>query len=133
MSRVNEYTAAMRCHAARLPVPSQHVRSRIRGLSIRAKVWFEIDGEFVIGEHGLDLLDAIAREGSLAGAARALGWSYRHAWGYVRRAESRLSEPLLIQRAGRGRSKGANLSPLALNVLKLGDRWRSRLARSMKS
>lgn len=133
MSLANEYTAAMRADAAMLPVPSQHVRSRIGRLSIRTKVWFEIDGEFVIGEHGLNLLEAIAREGSLAGAARAMGWSYRHAWGYIRRAESRLSEPLLIQRAGRGRSKGANLSPLALQVLKLGDGWRSRLAKSTQS
>jgi molybdate transport system regulatory protein len=84
---------------------------------VRTKVWLEIDGQFAIGEHGLELLAAVEQTGSLAAAARTQGWSYRHAWGYVRRAESVLGGALLISRSGKGACRGAILSPLARAVL----------------
>jgi molybdenum-dependent DNA-binding transcriptional regulator ModE len=83
-------------------VLGQRVRSCIDRLAVRTKIWLEIDGRFVIGEHGLELLRGINREGLLAGAARLLGWSYRHAWGYVRHAEAVLGGPLLVKHAGKG-------------------------------
>ena len=49
---------------------------------------FEVDGQFVIGEGGFDLLNAVSTTGSLTGAAQTVGWSYRHAWGYLRRADA---------------------------------------------
>ena len=96
---------------------NQHVRSCIDRVRVRTKLWLEIDGKFAIGEHGLDLLVAIERTGSLAAAARRLGWSYRHAWGYIRHAESVLGGRLLISRSGKGAGRGATLSPLAHAVL----------------
>jgi hypothetical protein len=63
-------------------------------------VWLELEGRFVMGDGGLKLLEAIERLGSLAAAVQAMGWSYRHAWGYLRRAEAVLGVPLLTPRAG---------------------------------
>ena len=53
----------------------------------KTKVWIEQDGHFVMGDGGLYLLRAIRQRGSLTLAARDVGWSYRHAWEYIRRAE----------------------------------------------
>lgn len=79
-------------------------------LRLRTKVWLEYGGEFVIGEGGLDLLAGIARSGSLTRAACDLGWSYRHAWGYVRRAERALRMPLTRSVPGKGRNRGMALT-----------------------
>lgn len=44
----------------------------------------------------VDLLQAVQRCGSISGAARALGQSYRHVWGELKRWEQQLQRPLII-------------------------------------
>jgi molybdate transport system regulatory protein len=77
---------------------------------LRTKVWFEVNGEFAIGQGGLDLLAAIVSTGSITRAARDIGWSYRHAWGYIRNAEKVLTMALIEARPGKGRSRGTILT-----------------------
>ena len=43
----------------------------------------------------LDLLQAVRTQGSISSAARALGLSYRHVWGELKRWEQELGQPLL--------------------------------------
>jgi molybdate transport system regulatory protein len=88
----------------------QTVAPDILTVRVRTKVWLEIGGRFVIGDGGLSLLEGVARLGSLAAAVREIGWSYRHAWGYVRHAETVLGTPLLAPRPGKGRERGAVLT-----------------------
>jgi molybdate transport system regulatory protein len=88
----------------------QTARSSIGITHVRTKVWLELDGRFVMGDGGLRLLEAIERLGSLAAAVRAMGWSYRHAWGYLRQAETVLGARILTARAGRGAARGATLT-----------------------
>jgi molybdate transport repressor ModE-like protein len=90
------------------------------GVQVRTEFWLEIDARFAVGQHGLELLQAIKRQRSLAAAARALGWSYRRAWEYLRRAERALGAPLVTVRAGKGRLRGMELSPLGRDVMRLG-------------
>jgi molybdate transport system regulatory protein len=78
---------------------------------VRTKVWLESDGWFVIGDGGLELLLGIAERGSLAAAARRVGWSYRHAWGYLHRAEHALGAALTAPRPGKGAARGMILTP----------------------
>lgn len=78
--------------------------------SVKTKVWLDRDGRFVVGDGGLRLLLAIIEHGSLLGAAREIGWSYRHAWGYLRRAEAALGRPLTEARPGKGASRGTALT-----------------------
>ena len=77
---------------------------------LKTKVWFEIEGRFVIGDGGLRLLQGIRTHGSLLGAAREMGWSYRHAWGYLKRAEQAFGTALTVARAGKGASRGMTLT-----------------------
>jgi molybdate transport repressor ModE-like protein len=112
----------MPSNAAAGLLADQHVRSCIDRVTVKSKIWLEIDGQFAIGECGFELLRAIDVSGSLAGGAKALGWSYRHAWGYMHRAEIALGGKLLIQRGGKGARRGAVLSTLALELLDLNRR-----------
>ena len=77
---------------------------------MKTKLWLELSGDFVIGDGGLHLLEGIERRGSLAEAVREIGWSYRHAWGYLRRAEARLGTALVVARPGRGSARGMALT-----------------------
>lgn len=48
----------------------------------------------------MDLLHAVQEQGSISGAARALGLSYRHVWGELRRREAELGQPLILWEKG---------------------------------
>src|SRR5262249_23683670 len=90
----------------------QHVRP-----NIRTKVWLDVNGRFLIGEGGAALLTAVAARGSLAEGARDIGWSYLHAWGYLRRAESVLGARLTTTRQGKGAARGTALTSTGLGVI----------------
>ena len=77
---------------------------------VKTKVWLERGGRFVVGDGGLRLLLGILEHGSLLAAARQIRWSYRHAWGYLRRAEAALGMPLTEPRPGKGASRGTVLT-----------------------
>lgn len=86
-------------------------------LQIKTKVWLERDDSFVLGDGGLELLHHIQRLRSLTKAAQAVGWSYRHAWGYLRNAERRLTTPLVKTSPGKGASRGTTLTPAGCRIL----------------
>ena len=44
----------------------------------------------------MDLLHAVQGSGSISAAAKALGLSYRHVWGELRRWEQQLGQPLIV-------------------------------------
>lgn len=71
----------------------------------------------------LTLLAAIQETGGIAPAARALGLSYRHAWGQIQRAQQLFGHELLD--AGRGR--GSSLTPLAERLIWADRRIAARL------
>ena len=88
----------------------QSAVDHIGGARVKTKVWLEVNGRFAIGDGGLRLLLEIAGTGSLAAAVREIGWSYRHAWGYLRRAEAVLGVPLVAARPGKGAARGTALT-----------------------
>ena len=77
----------------------------------------------------LALLGAVQDGGSLAQAARGLGWSYRHCWGLVKQAEALFDGPLIV--AGRGR--GSSLTDLAHKLLWADRRIAARLSPLLES
>jgi molybdate transport repressor ModE-like protein len=54
----------------------------------------------LIRNHQIDLLQAVSANGSISGGARALGLSYRHVWGELKRWESELGSELLVWEKG---------------------------------
>ncbi len=62
-----------------------------------------------------DLLDAIIAEGSISGAGRALGMSYRRAWLLVDAMNHAWAEPLVETRSGK--HKGAGVTEFGRTIL----------------
>lgn len=71
-----------------------------------------------------ELLGALAAEGSIQGAARRLGLSYRHLWGRLKDWETTLGQALV----GWQRGQPARLTPYAERLLWAERQARSRLA-----
>lgn len=74
-----------------------------------------VDGEIAFGPGKAALLDAIAAHGSISGAARAMGLSYRRAWLMVDLMNRRFADPLILTVAG-GRG-GATITPAGMAAL----------------
>ncbi len=73
-----------------------------------------------LGNALFELLAAVAEGGSIRQAAQALGVSYRHAWGALRKWEGVLGEPVITWAKG----QRARLTPFAEKLL-----WAERSAR----
>jgi molybdate transport system regulatory protein len=87
----------------------------VGSLKIKAQVLCGED--FAIGPGKADLLEAIAREGSISAAWRALGMSYRRAWMLVDTMNRCWTEPLVDSTPGGGEAKGARLTACGREVL----------------
>jgi len=74
-------------------------------------------GEIAMGPGKADLLDAIGREGSISGGARALGMSYRRAWLLVDTMNRCWHSPLVATTPGASHGGGARVTPLGEDVL----------------
>jgi molybdate transport system regulatory protein len=64
-----------------------------------------------------DLLQAIAHTGSISGAAREMGMSYRRAWMLVEQMNRCFREPLVATATGGMKGGGAQVTGLALDIL----------------
>lgn len=73
--------------------------------------------ELAMGPGKADLLEAIDREGSISGAGRALGMSYRRTWLLVDTMNRCWVRPLVEAVPGGGQGKGARLTPDGRKVL----------------
>jgi len=102
---------------------------RRRLLEVKTKVWFEAGGRFVLGEGGIALLDAIRELGSIQQAARRLGWSYRHTWGYLKSMEEASGVRFVARSRGGRAGGGARLTPEGKEFLRRYGTFRRALAR----
>jgi molybdate transport system regulatory protein len=74
--------------------------------------------QIAIGPGKADLLDAIAAQGSISAAARALGMSYRRAWQLVDVMNHCWSAPLVEAATGGRKGGGARLTDMGAKVLR---------------
>ena len=86
---------------------------------------FETDGQrgAVLHNPLFDLLSAVHEHGSIRHTAKALGASYRHVWGLLKRWETVMGEPLVTWAQG----QPARLTPFADRLLWAEKRARTRL------
>jgi molybdate transport repressor ModE-like protein len=82
------------------------------------------DGSSLIRNPLLDLLHAVQETGSISGAARQKGMSYRHVWGELKRWENELGNELLVWERG----QSARLSEFGTKLL-----WAERQAQARLS
>lgn len=74
-------------------------------------------GEIVLGPGKVDLLEAIARVGSITAAAKGLRMSYRRAWLLVDTMNRNFRAPVVMAGAGGAHGGGAMLTPLGEEVV----------------
>jgi putative molybdopterin biosynthesis protein len=72
----------------------------------------------------IDLLQAVSSQGSISGGARALGLSYRHVWGELKRWEDELGNELLVWEKG----QSARLTEFASKLMWAERQAQARLA-----
>ena len=85
-------------------------------MKIQVKIWLEHNERVIFGQGRRKLLLAMQDTGSLAGAARELGMSYRAAWGRMKASERRLGYDLMEpmekgQRGMRSHAPGPGAAP----------------------
>jgi molybdate transport system regulatory protein len=81
------------------------------------KVQIACGDALAMGPGKADLLEAIIAEGSISGAGRALGMSYRRAWVLVDEMNRCFDPPLVETLKGGGRERGAKVTSTGAAVL----------------
>jgi len=84
---------------------------------LKLKAQLFCDGVNAMGPGKADLLEAIEREGSISGAGRAMGMSYRRTWLLVDAMNRCWHERLVETIAGGGHERGARVTPFGREVL----------------
>jgi molybdate transport system regulatory protein len=84
---------------------------------LKIKIQLYCGEEIAMGPGKADLLDAIAAAGSISGAARRLGMSYRRAWLLVDAMNRCWQEPLISATAGGASRQGAQITAFGGKVL----------------
>jgi molybdate transport system regulatory protein len=87
--------------------------TRYRGLTLRVLG----KGAPAIGPGKAELIERIGATGSISGAARAMGMSYRRAWQLVEALNRDFREPVVITAIGGTRGGGAQVTPFGRRVV----------------
>ncbi|MFW2851170.1 winged helix-turn-helix domain-containing protein [Sphingomonas sp. TX0543] len=87
-------------------------------------------GEPAIGPGKAIVLEAIGRTGSISGAGRSLGMSYRKIWRLVDALNDDWRERVVETQAGRGEQSGARLTDFGADLLA---RYRATERRTMEA
>ncbi len=83
-----------------------------------AKLWLKKGQLSVIGSGRARLLRAVAEHGSISKAAKAMGMSYRHAWGIIKQIRTSLGEEVIVTTRGGSSGGGTNLTEFGERILK---------------
>jgi len=87
-------------------------------LTIKSKIWIEDEqGKVVFGTGRVRILNAVEKHGSILGASKALGMSYRAVWGKIKATEERLGQPILEKHTGGAEGGGSKLTPFARTLV----------------
>ncbi len=93
-------------------VPSDAIPGAASGTlpHLTQRLRFKRGDALVLGPGRIDLMEAIKATGSISGAARSMGMSYRRAWLLVDEINSAFARPLVESVAGGRRGGGARLT-----------------------
>ena len=86
-------------------------------LQFGGSVWFRSGEQSLGGTQRIALLAAIGETGSITGAAKAIGMSYKAAWDAVDAMNNLAGETLVIRSTGGKGGGGTTLTPRALSLI----------------
>ncbi|MGB4248365.1 MAG: winged helix-turn-helix domain-containing protein [Pseudohongiellaceae bacterium] len=96
---------------------SPSITGKIGDAEIQCRVRVTRGDDIAIGPGKMDVLAAIRDAGSISGAARRMGMSYRRAWLLVETMNSCFERPLVETATGGKSGGGARLTPEGERVL----------------
>ncbi|QPJ62229.1 MAG: LysR family transcriptional regulator [Candidatus Nitronauta litoralis] len=85
----------------------------------KARFRITVQGEIALGPGKIDLLEAIDSAGSISGAARERGLSYKRAWDMVATMNQCFKNPLVSREKGGAGGGGASLTELGREIILL--------------
>ncbi len=85
--------------------------------ALKIKLQLLLGDDIAMGPGKAELLEAIAQEGSISAAGRALGMSYRRAWLLVDTMNRCFRDKLVATTPGGAKTGGARLTVTGLTVL----------------
>lgn len=100
---------------------------------MRAEVTLAAPDAAPIGAQRVRLLEAVGRAGSISGAAREVGLSYRGAWDAICAMNNLAGRPLVASHAGGARGGGASLTPEGVALVEGFRRLEGELDRAFRS
>jgi molybdate transport system regulatory protein len=86
-------------------------------LALGGSVWFQAGQQTLGGAARIALLAAIRDTGSITGAAKAVGMSYKGAWDAIDAMNNLAGEPLVVRSTGGKGGGGTLLTPRALKLI----------------
>lgn len=86
-------------------------------LELGGSVWFQAGEHTLGGAPRIALLAAIGETGSITGAAKAVGMSYKAAWDAIDTMNNLAGEPLVVRAAGGKGGGGTSLTPRAQRLI----------------
>ncbi|CAB3757305.1 TOBE domain-containing protein [Paraburkholderia solisilvae] len=86
-------------------------------LGLAGSLWFKSGEQTLGGASRIALLAAIHATGSITGAAKAVGMSYKAAWDAVDTMNNLAGEPLVVRSTGGKGGGGTTLTPRALALI----------------
>lgn len=93
------------------------------------KIWINKTGQHVLGEGRYILLKKIEETHSLHKAAIELKYSYRYAWGTIKKMEMLLSNQLIISKKGGAHGGESLLTEYAVLLLKKFEEYQNEMHR----
>ncbi|MEP7328982.1 MAG: LysR family transcriptional regulator [Betaproteobacteria bacterium] len=87
-------------------------------IAIRFRLRITKGDDIAVGPGKVDLLEAIARTGSITSAAKELGMSYRRAWLLVDTMNRTFKTAVVVTEAGGTRGGGTALTPSGAEVVR---------------
>jgi molybdate transport system regulatory protein len=97
----------------------------------RLTIRIDLDDETALGPGKARLLELIDAEGSIRGAASAMGMSYRRAWLLVKDIEAAIGAPVIAAETGGLKGGGTTLTELGRSVVVRYRNIEARAARSV--
>lgn len=95
-------------------------RSKDERFTVGGAIWLTVGGESFGGKARIELLRAIADQGSITHAAKAVGISYKSAWDAIDTMNTLAGEPLVARSAG---GRGGGSTQLTARGLRLVERF----------
>ncbi|CAG9213001.1 Molybdenum transport protein ModE [Paraburkholderia tropica] len=99
------------------PAPADAADATVPELGVGGSVWFQAGAQMLGGASRIALLAAIRETGSITGAAKAVGMSYKGAWDTIDAMNNLAGEPLVVRAAGGKGGGGTTLTPRALRLI----------------